>query len=211
MKRFKDRIDAGQQLAGELIKYQNEKDALVLALPRGGVPVAHEIALALHLPMTVFIVRKLGVPGHEELAMGALAEGNICIMNNKLVEQLEISEEQIHVVVEKEKEELKRRIQRYRHNQALPPILQKTVILVDDGIATGSTVKAAVLAIRTFWPKEIILAVPVASYDSLSELSNLVDKVVCLMSPEPFYSVGQWYEVFSQTSDEEVIALLESF
>ena len=209
MKRFEDRIDAGQQLAEALKKYQDEQGVLILALPRGGVPVAYEIASILHLPMTVFIVRKLGVPGHEELAMGALAEENICIMSDGLVKQLGISDEQVRFVVEKEKEELKRRIQYYRQAQALPSFLKKTIILVDDGIATGSTMKAAIIAIRTCQPKEIILAVPVASQDSLSELSRLVDKVVCLMSPEPFYSVGQWYEAFPQTSDEDVIALLE--
>lgn len=210
MRRLKDRVDAGQELVNALKKYKDQKNTIVLALPRGGVPVGYEIASALHLPMTVFIVRKLGVPGQEEFAMGALAEDGFVVMNEPLINQLGMTDREIQTVVEKETTELNRRVQHYRHGAPLPQLKQKNIILVDDGIATGATVKAAILAIRTLKPARIILAVPVASRESLRTLSELVDEVVCLMTPALFNSVGEWYDVFSQTTDEEVMALLDN-
>lgn len=210
MSLFKNRIDAGKQLAGKLLVYQNKKDTLLLALPRGGVPIAFEIAKVLNLPMTVFLVRKLGVPGHEEFAMGALAEGNIQVLNKNLVQQLRITEQQIQRVVQKEQRELSRRLQLYRDGKNLPDLKNKTVILVDDGIATGSTFKAAIQALKVIEPKKLIIASPVASQDSLDEVASLVDETIRLATPEPFYGVGQWYEHFDQTSDEEVLHLLKS-
>lgn len=179
-------------------------------MPRGGVPVAYEIALALRLPMTVFLVRKLGVPRHGELAMGAIAEQGVCILNNPLIEQLGITEEQIQFIKNQEQQELERRIQCYRQGQSLASLYGKTIILVDDGIATGSTLKAAILTLNRLKPEKIVLAVPLASKESLEKLAPLVTEIVCLMTPAPFYSVGQWYESFLQTSDEEVIFLLKN-
>lgn len=210
MSLFKNRTDAGQQLAKKLLHYKNKKDVLVLALPRGGVPIAFEIATALHVPMTVFLVRKLGVPGHEELAMGAISEGNVFTLNQKLMQQLHISEEDIQYGLKKEQQELTRRLQHYRQGKQLPKLDNNTVILVDDGIATGATFKAATQALKTLHPKKIIVATPVASKDSLREIASSVDEVVCLATPEPFYGVGQWYQHFDQTSDKEVIHLLQS-
>ncbi|APC92058.1 Phosphoribosyl transferase domain protein [Francisella sp. MA067296] len=189
--------------------YKDKKDILVLALPRGGVPVAFEIANKLHLPMTVFLVRKLGVPGNEEFAIGAIAEEDICILNQYLVQQLNISREQIQHVLQKEKQELERRLYRYRQGEKLPSLKNKTVIIVDDGIATGSTFNAAIQSLKTLKPKKIVLATPVASLDSLQNLSSQVEEVICLATPEPFYGVAQWYKNFNQTSDEEVIQLLQ--
>lgn len=207
---FKNRSDAGQQLAQTLLHYKNKKDTLILALPRGGVPIAFEIATVLQAPMTVFLVRKLGVPGHEEVAIGAIAEGEVRILNQDLVQQLSISESDIQYRVNQEQQELNRRLRYYRQSKPLPKLDNDTVILVDDGIATGATCKAAIHALKLLHPKKIIVATPVASKDSLEEISPLVDDVVCLATPEPFYSVGQWYQHFAQTNDHEVIRLLQS-
>jgi len=208
MSYFKDRAEAGQKLAGALSDYKSQENTQILALPRGGIPIAYEIASQLRLPLNVFLVRKLGVPDHEELAMGAIAEENICILNQKLIEQLRINEEQIQKVYEKEKEELKRRLQLYRKNLPLPSLKDKNIILVDDGVATGATLKAVIHALKNFHPANIIIAVPVASKESLLDLSPLVQKIICLIAPENFYGVGSWYESFEQTNDETVIHLL---
>jgi putative phosphoribosyl transferase len=176
----------------------------VLGLPRGGVPVAFEVAKALAAPLDVFIVRKLGVPGQEELAMGATATGNVRVLNEGLIRDLAISEETIASVAAKEERELQRREQLYRGDRMPLRISGKNVILVDDGLATGSTMRAAVLALRRLGPARIIVAVPVAAGSSCEEFKDEVDEIVCATTPEPFYSVGQWYERFSQTTDEEV-------
>lgn len=205
---FKNRQDAGQQLAETLIDYQGKENVVILALPRGGVPVAFELAKRLSLPMTVFLVRKIGVPGHEELAMGAVAEGGICLLNQELISRLHILTSGVTAVLEKEKQELSRRLQHYRQGKQLPNLTNKIVILVDDGIATGATCKVAIQALNTLKPKQLMVATPLASKDSFQEISTLVDKMVCLATPEPFYGVGQWYEYFDQTSDEEVLTAL---
>jgi len=210
MNHFKNRIDAGKQLAQQLLDYKNKKDLIVLALPRGGVPIASEIATFLHAPMTVFLVRKLGVPGHEELAMGAIAEGNVHVFNKSLVQQLNITDEDMQRVFNREQQELNRRLRYYRQDKQLPSLLNKTVILVDDGIATGATFKAAIQALKALHSKKIIAAIPVASKESLQEISRLADKAICLATPEPFYGVGQWYQNFEQISDKEVIYLLQT-
>ncbi|WP_116964439.1 phosphoribosyltransferase [Fastidiosibacter lacustris] len=210
MRVFKNRADAGQQLAEKLLSYQNKKDVLVLALPRGGVPVAFEIANILHVPMSVVLVRKLGIPGQEELAMGAVSEGNVRILNQELIQHLNISEKQIQHVLQKEQQELARRLQRYRQGKPLLKLNNKTIILVDDGIATGATFKAAIQALKTSNPKKLVIATPVASHSSFQEITSLVDESVCLVTPEPFYGVGQWYQRFDQISDEEVLNLLQT-
>jgi putative phosphoribosyl transferase len=206
---FQNRIEAGKLLAVELAKYANRKDVIVLGLPRGGVPVAFEVAKRLNAPLDVFVVRKLGVPGHRELAMGAIATGGVRVLNERVVEELGISEETIDAVAAEEHQELKRREVAYRGHVASPEIRGKTVILVDDGIATGSTMRAAVLALRKQHPAHLIVAVPTAAASSCHELRHQVDELVALMVPEEFYAVGQWYEDFSQTSDAEVTRLLE--
>lgn len=208
MMRFRDRTDAGQQLAQKLGQYQSQKDTLILALPRGGVPIAYELTTALNLPMSIFLVRKLGVPWHEELAMGALAEKDICILNKSLITQLGITEAQIQTILEKEQKELVRRLQCYRQGRPLPNLQDKTVILVDDGIATGASLKTAIRSIETFQPKNIVLAVPVASRDSIQELTPHVSKFICLITPEVFSGVGEYYEKFEQMTDEEVLNIL---
>ncbi|MCD6045243.1 MAG: phosphoribosyl transferase [Gammaproteobacteria bacterium] len=207
---FNDRAEAGQQLAKKLLAYQNRKDLLILALPRGGVPVAFEIAKLLHAPMTVFLVRKLGVPGYEEVAMGAIAEGNIPIFNNELIHSLNVTAQQIQHILQKEQNELARRLQHYRQGKPLPALHHKIIILVDDGAATGATFKAAIHALKIFKPKKLIVAIPVASQNSLQEITSLVDEIAYLAAPEPFYGVGQWYQHFDQTSDEEVLNLLQA-
>src|SRR3990167_9484590 len=175
---FKNRSDAGKQLAKRLLDYQDKSDVLILALPRGGVPVAFEIANMLHVPMTVFLVRKLGVPGHEELAMGALAEDGYAFLNKKFISQLGITQSQINTVLEKEKNELARRLQLYRHGKKLPSLNNKIIILVDDGIATGATVQAAIQVLKLLSPKKIIVATPIASVESATALASQVDDMV---------------------------------
>ncbi|MEC4811785.1 MAG: phosphoribosyltransferase [Scytonema sp. PMC 1069.18] len=207
--RFKNRTAAGQFLAAELAKYANRRDVLVLALPRGGVPVAFEIAKALNLPLDVFVVRKLGVPDQRELAMGAIASGGVRVLNQDIVRSLRIPEQEIDKVAEKEQQELQRRQRIYRGDRPFPKLQEHTVILVDDGLATGATMRAAVTALQKYEPVKIAIAVPVAAPETCQEFENNVDEVVCGMKPNPFYSVGLWYDDFPQTADEEVHDLLE--
>jgi putative phosphoribosyl transferase len=206
---FNDRVEAGQVLAERLKHYADRLDVIVLALPRGGVPVAYEVAKALHAPMDVFIVRKLGIPGYEELAMGAVASGGARVLNDQVVRGLSIPDSVIDAVANWELRELERRERLYRGNRPPPDVRGKTVILVDDGLATGSTMLAAVQALRKLGPARIVVAVPVASLDTCELLNEYVDETVCATTPEPFYAVGLWYRDFSQTTDEEVRELLE--
>jgi predicted phosphoribosyltransferase len=205
---FRDRSEAGRLLAAKLAEYADRPDVLVLALPRGGVPVGFEVATALHAPMDVFIVRKLGVPGHEEFAMGAVATGGVRVLNDQVVRALRIPDYVIDAVASWEQEELARRELLYRGARPPPDVRGKTVILVDDGLATGSTMLAAVQALRRQGPARIVVAVPVASPDTCELLREQVDEVVCAATPEPFYAVGLWYQDFSQTTDEEVRELV---
>jgi putative phosphoribosyl transferase len=206
---FRDRTDAGRALARRLRHYAQRPDVLVLALPRGGVPVAYEVARALDAPLDVFLVRKLGVPGQEELAMGAIATGGVRVLNDEVVLALQIPEEIIDSVADTEWRELERRERAYRDDRPLPELRGRTVILIDDGLATGTTMRAAVAALRQLGPKRIVVAVPLAAVSSCEDFRDLVDEVVCVQTPEPFYAVGSWYEDFTQTSDAEVHALLE--
>lgn len=206
---FQDRTEAGKLLAKQLTAYINQHDLLVLALPRGGVPVAFEIARALHAPLDVIVVRKLGVPGQEELAMGAIATGGVRILNNDVVQFLNIPNEFIEKVVANEQQELERRERLYRGDRPAYTVLGRAVILVDDGIATGATMRAAVAALKQQEYAHIVIAVPTAAPATCDEFANEVDELVCVMQPEPFFAVGYWYRQFSQTSDEEVRSLLE--
>ena len=204
MIRFKNRSEAGRFLAEQLSAYANRPDTLVLALPRGGVPVAYEVAKALGAPLDVFQVRKLGLPGHEELAMGAIATGGVRVRNPEVVEYLRIPDEVIDEVTARERQELERRERLYREGRPALSPRGRVVILVDDGLATGSTMLAAVLALRQQQPASIVVAVPVAAKQTCEELRAVADEVVCAVTPDPFYAVGLWYEDFSQTTDEEV-------
>ena len=207
--RFQNRRDAGRRLAERLLAYADDPNRLVFALPRGGVPVAFEVATALDAPLDVFLVRKLGVPGHRELAMGAIATGGVRVLNQEVVEMLRIPPEHIDLVAAEEQRELARREQQYRGDRPAPDVRGRTVFLVDDGLATGSTMRAAVAALRQQQPARIIVAVPVAAPSTCAELRAEVDEIVCAATPEPFYAVGLWYEDFSETTDEEVRDLLE--
>jgi putative phosphoribosyl transferase len=207
--RFRDRTEAGKLLAAKLGRYASRTDVLVLALPRGGVPVAFEVARALNAPLDLFLVRKLGVPGHEELAMGAIASGGGRVLNDEVVEHLRISDELINAVVAEEELELERRERAYRGERPMPAVDGRTVILIDDGVATGSTMRAAVAALRQKSPAHLVVAVPTAAASTASELRAEVDDFVAVIEPEEFFAVGQWYENFSQTTDAEVRALLE--
>ncbi len=209
MEKFIDRQEAGIVLAKYLKDYANQSNVIALALPRGGVPVAYEVAKALSIPLDIFIVRKLGVPGHEELAMGAIASGGTVIFNEPLMSQLGIDQSSIDAVLQSEDKELVRREHLYRGNRSFPELLGKIVILVDDGIATGSTMQAAIKALRKYKPASIIIAVPVAARSTCEEMATLADKIICPLKPINFYAVGLWYENFSQTPDSEVIELLE--
>lgn len=195
-------------LAQVLVGYANRSDVIVLALPRGGVPVAYEVAKALHAPLDVFVVRKLGVPGHEEYAMGALACGGVRVLNDEIVKRLGISDAAVDAVTRDELRELERRERLYRGGRPLPELRGRTVILVDDGLATGSTMLAAVKALRAQQPARIVVAVPTAAVETCARLRSDADEVVCATTPEPFRAVGMWYDDFSQTSDEEVRELL---
>jgi len=206
---FKDRADAGRRLSSRLHQFAGRDGVLVLALPRGGVPVGFEIALALISPLDVLVVRKLGAPGQEELAMGAIASGGIHVINSDIVHALHISRQQVEERVVHEQRELERREHLYRGNRRAPDIHGHTVILVDDGVATGSTMRAAISAVRQQNPELIIVAVPVASNSVCQQLDKEADSVVCLYTPVDFYAVGQWYRSFTQTSDEEVRELLD--
>lgn len=206
---FPNRNEAGRALAAELSHYADRPDVVVLALPRGGVPIGFEITRTLHAPLDIFLVRKLGVPGHEELAMGAIASGGVRVLNEVVIHQLEITEDQIEEVARNERLELERREQAFR--RGVPPVLVSNhiCILVDDGLATGSTMRAAVLALKQQKPKRLVVAVPVAASETCAEFEPLVDEVVCLYTPEPFIAVGHWYDEFSQLTDEEVREYLE--
>ena len=207
--RFRDRRDAGRRLAAELREYAGRPDVIVLALPRGGVPVGFEISTALHVPLDVFVVRKLGLPWHEELAMGALASGGVRVLDEDLIRAAGVTAEDIERVTSSEQIELERREKRYRGDRSFPGVTGKTVILVDDGLATGSTMRAGVAALRKENPARIIVAVPVAAPATCKSFKDIADDIVCAETPEPFIAVGLWYEDFSQTSDDEVHELLE--
>lgn len=205
---FKDRFEAGRVLASKLTHFANRPDVVVLALPRGGVPIGFEVAKALNAPLDVFVVRKLGVPGYEELAMGAIASGGIRVLNEDLIRTLGIPQQVIDSMIEREQQELERRDREYREGRPPLDVRGRTVILVDDGLATGSSMRVAVRALRQKQPAQIVVAVPVASASTCSEFRSEVDEVICGVTPEPFWAVGQWYRDFSQTSDEEVRELL---
>lgn len=206
---FKNRQDAGQKLAEKLTEYAaGRDDVLILALPRGGVPVAFEAAKKFNAPLDVFLVRKLGVPGHEELAMGAIASGGVRVLNESVVASLNIPERVINEVAKREQLELERRERAYRDSLPAPEIEGKTVILIDDGLATGATMRAAAVALKQQKPQKLVVAVPVSSPETCREFRAEVDAIVCAATPQPFYGVGMWYDDFSQTTDEEVRELL---
>jgi putative phosphoribosyl transferase len=207
--KFKDRTEAGQVLARKLAAYANHEDVVVLALPRGGVPVAFEIATALNVPLDVFLVRKLGVPGQSELAMGAIASSGVRVLNQDIVRSLRLSDAVIDKVAAKEQQELERRERLYRDDRPIPLLHERTVIIVDDGLATGATMRAAIEAIRQQQPARIVVAVPISSPETCRDLAVEVDEIICVETPQPFCSVGLWYEDFPQTTDEEVRALLK--
>ncbi|WP_036478326.1 phosphoribosyltransferase [Myxosarcina sp. GI1] len=206
---FQDRTDAGQRLAEKLTAYANNRDVLVLGLARGGVPVAFEVAKALDAPLDVFLVRKLGVPGNKELAMGAIASGGICILNEKLIAQKNLSKEAISKVIAIEERELLRRERVYRHNRPILDVEGRIIILVDDGLATGATMRAAVTAIRQQHPQQIVAAVAVSAPETCDKHLIGADRVVCAETPEQFFAVGLCYKQFSPTEDAEIIDLLE--
>jgi putative phosphoribosyl transferase len=210
MTRFRDRAEAGRQLAGLLREYTGRDDVVVLALPRGGVPVASEVARALRAPLDVVVVRKLGVPGHEELAMGAIASGGAIVLDEATIRALRIRDEEIRRTVATEERELERRETAYRGAREPPSLEGKTVILVDDGLATGATMRAAASAVERLRPARIVVAVPVAARQTCAELAEFVDEVVCAVTPPSFRAVGLWYENFSQLGDEDVRRLLET-
>jgi putative phosphoribosyl transferase len=209
MIRFRDRREAGKRVAQELLHYANRSDVLILALPRGGVPVAYEVALALNAPLDVFIVRKLGLPGQEELAIGAIASGGIRVLNEDIIRLLRIPEEVIARVARHEQQELERRERLYRGDRPAPEIRDRTVILIDDGLATGASMRAAIAGLRAQNPGRIVVAVPTAAPETCAEFESQVDEIVCAITPEPFLGVGRWYEDFSQTTDEGVRLFLE--
>jgi putative phosphoribosyl transferase len=208
MRRFRNRQEAGQLLALELADYADKKDCIVLALPRGGVPVAHELSQALRLPLDILVVRKLGVPGHEELAMGAIASGGIRIINPHTLSALGISSGALAEVERRELIEMERRERLYRGNKVPLEVREKTVILVDDGIATGATIRAAIASLRQRGARRIVVASPVAPESVVISLSNIDEEVICVLKPRDFGGVGWWYEDFSQTTDEEVRHML---
>jgi putative phosphoribosyl transferase len=207
--RFRDRRDAGRRLADKLAAYADRSDVLVLGLPRGGVPVAFEVARRLHAPLDVFLVRKLGLPGHEELAMGAIATGGVRVLNEDVVRTLGVPEDVIDAIASEEQQELARREHIYRDDHPAPAVQGRTVILIDDGLATGSTMRAAVAALRQQQPARVVVAVPVASPEICAEFKDEADEIVCAQTPQPFYAVGLWYDDFTQTTDEEVRDLLQ--
>lgn len=205
---FQNRTQAGQLLAIQLTQYTNSSNVLILALPRGGVPVAFEIAKKLHLPLDVCLVRKLGVPKRRELAMGAIGFGGVQVINQDIVDWLHIPEEIIEQVVAEEQIELERRDRLYRENRPFPNLDNQTILLVDDGIATGSTLRAAIATIKQHHPKKIVVAVPVAPAEICQQLKSEVDEIICTQQPEPLHSISLWYVDFSQTTDDEVRHLL---
>ena len=208
-RRFRDRRDAGRQLGEEVRRrYGTRSDALVLALPRGGVPVAFEVAQAIDAPLDVFIVRKLGFPGHEELAMGAIASGGVRVLNDEVLRYSPVPQRAIDEATAREQQELERRERSYRGTRPPLDVTSRTVFVVDDGLATGSTMRAAVRALRRMNSSEVIVAVPVAAAETCEDLRREVDDLICLSTPSPFQAVGLWYEDFDQTSDAEVLELL---
>ncbi|HEY1214992.1 MAG TPA: phosphoribosyltransferase [Bryobacteraceae bacterium] len=206
---FRDRTDAGKVLAERVVHSVHDRDVLVLGLPRGGVPVAFEIAHALHAELDVFLVRKLGLPGHEELAIGAIASGGVRVLNEALLAELHLSPKLIDQIAAREERELRRREELYREGRPPLPVRNRTVLLVDDGLATGASMKAAAQALQLQGPKRLIVAVPVAASQTCDEFRMHVDEVICAYTPQPFMAVGLWYEDFSQTTDQEVQQLLE--
>lgn len=209
MERFTDRRHAGQVLAQKLSAYRGQTDIIVLALPRGGVPVAYEVSLALNAPLDIFIVRKLGLPGREELAIGAIASGGIRVLNHDIIRVLNIPEEIINIVARNELQELQRREHDYRGANSAMELHDRKVILIDDGLATGASMRAAVIGVRAQHPSRIIIAVPAASPELCNAFEFEVDEIVCGITPEPFYGLSRWYEDFSQTSDAEVRMFLK--
>jgi predicted phosphoribosyltransferase len=206
--RFLDRREAGTELARHLRQFADRTDVVILALPRGGVPVGFEVAAALGAPLDVFVVRKLGLPGHPELAMGAIASGGVRVLNEDVLQSVPVSRAAIEAVTRSEHAELDRRERAYRDGRARVPIEGRVVILIDDGLATGSTMRAAVLAVRRLRPTQVVVAVPVGARQTCRELRAVADEVVCPLTPEPFGAVGAWYKDFSQTPDDEVRHLL---
>ncbi len=205
--RFRDRAEAGRLLADKLVHYAGRTDVVILGLPRGGVPVAFEVAQKLGQPLHAFIVRKLGVPGQDDLAMGAIASGGVCVLNRDLIGSMEIPEEAIDKVIARERQELQRREAAFQH-EPLPPLQGRCVIIIDDGLATGATMRAAVIAVRAQHAARIVVAAPVAARETINEFAAEVAEVVFVLSPEHLEGVGQWYRDFSQTTDDEVRQLL---
>jgi predicted phosphoribosyltransferase len=208
---FHDRFEAGRVLASRLSAYADRSDAIVLGLPRGGVAVAYEVAQALHLPLDVFIVRKLGVPGQEELAMGAIASGGMRVLNQGVIRALGISQGELNEVIRREEQELRRREEQFRGDRPPLDLKGKTVILVDDGLATGATMWAAISAVRQQQPARVVMAVPVADPEGCESFRQIADEVICAITAEPLHAVGLWYQDFPQLTDEEVRALLARF
>jgi putative phosphoribosyl transferase len=209
LKRFRDRVEAGQLLAKKLVDYAHHPDAIVIGLPRGGVPVAAEVATALQVPLDICIVRKLGVPDRQELAMGAIGSGGVCWLNEDIIRDLRISRHQIDLVMARELRELQRRDRAYRGDRPPLDVRDRVVILIDDGLATGATMRAAIRVLQQQQPAQLIVAVPIASLEVVRELEGEVNWVVYLLAPEPFYAIGYWYDNFDQTSDREVCELLD--
>lgn len=208
-KRFLNRAEAGRLLAIRLASYAKRSDVIVLGLPRGGVPVAFEVAQRLQVPLDICLVRKLGVPGHKELAMGAIASGGVRVLNYDLISWLNINSKTIDHVAERELRELQRRDRAYRGDRPQPDLCDRTVILIDDGLATGATMQSAIAIVQQQHPRQVIVAVPVAPQETCDKLKAEVDEIICLITPEPFYAIGLWYENFAQTTDAEVCSLLE--
>jgi len=207
--RYRDRRHAGRELASKLLEYADRPDLIVLALPRGGVPVAYEVATTLRAPLDVFIVRKLGVPGHEEYAMGAIATGGVRVLDERVVRNARVTRAELDAVTAAEQRELERRERQYRGDRPPPDVAGRTAILIDDGLATGATMRAAVEALRQEGAARVVVAVPIAPPETCDAFRDVVDDIVCARTPEPFYAVGLWYDDFSQTTDEEVHELLE--
>lgn len=205
---FRDRRDAGRKLAQHLLDYANRPDVIVVALPRGGVPVAYEVALALNAPLEIMLVRKLGMPGHEELALGAIASGGVRVLNEDIIRMLHVPEEVIDQAAHRELQELQRQEANYRGSRPAPQVRDRTVILIDDGLATGASMRAAVTALRTQQPERIIVAVPTAAAETCESFQDEIDEIICAITPEPFLGVSRWYDDFSQTTDGEVRTLL---
>src|SRR5438067_3757834 len=209
MQPFANRHEAGIELASRLTKYRGRADVVVLALPRGGVPVAFEVAEALDAPLDTFIVRKLGMPGHPEFAMGAIASGGVRVLSDDVIRLYGITPDAVDAIARQELAELQRREREYRHGRPFVELRGRTVIIVDDGLATGASMRAAVQAVRAHAPSAVVVAVPVGAPSTCREFADITDETVCARTPEPLSAVGLWYRDFSQTSDEEVRALLE--